>query len=517
MLPHGDEGSRDILVDPDLNAVAATIRETVITDEDGDAADNYFYITGPHDERIYYPEQDYSAVVKQAAVSEIRFSGKASDLASGGWALVTKRDGSQAAYPISAIAQEEEWFEVQLQGSVSPLSLLRGDFKHQLRPRDHQVNNQPAWSSSSSDAVSILELADPELADQLQLGQRMLCAGDDYAVSLQLKDIDTLGGGARLHLEPAFHLEPEAAGLTRHGCSLYGNVVAASHGETQPEKILGNGDASRTHQRFGLPADDISWVADAGFASGVRADLSLRVGERAWEQVEALADSGPEDHHYQVEVDEDGVLWACFGDGRNGRRLPTGADNVRVRYRTGYGEDGNLAPQGLTKIARPNPLVEGFAAPLAASGGADKESSESLRESAPATVLALQRAVSLDDFTHLAAHHSMVWQARAFEKMPDRPARPLIEVVVVAAGGATFSTGAETGELIRSYLAAHAAPGTPVTVVSYQPLRSPCPCRSWWIRPPTTRNRWSRRCASTWKPAWRSTNAASASPCSAAR
>jgi predicted phage baseplate assembly protein len=351
------------------------------------------------------------------------------------------------------------------------LSLLRGAFKHALRPRGHQVNSEPAWSSSSSAAVTILELADPGLADQLQLGRRMLCAGGDYAVALELKDIDTLGGGARLHLEPPFHLEPEAAGLTRHGCTLYGNVVAASHGETQPEKILGNGDASRTHQRFALPADDVSWVADAGFASGVRADLSLRVGERTWEQVEALADSGPEDHHYQVEVDEDGVLWVCFGDGRQGRRLPTGADNVRVRYRTGYGEAGNLGPNELTKIARPNPLVEGFAAPLAAAGGADKESAESLRESAPATVLALQRAVSLDDFTHLAAHHSMVWQARAFEKMPDRPARPLIEVVVVAAGGATFGSGAEIGELIRGYLAAHAAPGTPVTVVSYQPLR----------------------------------------------
>ena len=111
-----------------------------------------------------------------------------------------------------------------------------------------------------------------------------------YPVALELKDIDTLGGGARLHLEPPFHLEPEAAGLTRHGCSLYGNVVAASHGETQPEKILGNGDASRTHQRFALPADDISWVADAAFASGVRADLDLRVG--AGERVALVGPSG---------------------------------------------------------------------------------------------------------------------------------------------------------------------------------------------------------------------------------
>jgi hypothetical protein len=93
-----------------------------------------------------------------------------------------------------------------------------------------------------------------------------------------------------------------------------------------------------------------------------------------------------------------------------------------------------------------------------------------MRASAPATVLALKRAVSLDDFTHLAAHHSMVWQARAFEKMPDRPARPLIEVVVVPAGGALFTSGSETALTIRGYLEQHSVPGTPVSVVCYVPV-----------------------------------------------
>ena len=30
------------------------------------------------------------------------------------------------------------------------MNLLRGAFKRRLRPRDHQVNDQPAWSSTSS-------------------------------------------------------------------------------------------------------------------------------------------------------------------------------------------------------------------------------------------------------------------------------------------------------------------------------------------------------------------------------
>ena len=57
------------------------------------------------------------------------------------------------------------------------------------------------------------------------------------------------------------------------------------------------------------------------------------------------------------------------------------------------GGDGKLEPDALVKIARPHRLVESFVAPLASSGGAE-ESTESMRESAPATVLALSRAVS---------------------------------------------------------------------------------------------------------------------------
>ncbi len=469
VLPHGDDGTDGILVDEDLDELNVTIKARNISDDTG-VVDTTYYIKGNYGERIYYPAEDSEGVIDKAGLTEVRFAGKAKDLETGGWALVTHKDNSRAAYLINEISQDEEWFELQMTGASEPVSLLRSSFKISLQAFDYNVNTQPAWSSASTDAVTVVELADPAVADALKLGQKLICADDDFAAVVELKDILSSAGSAKLHLAPPFHQAAEVAGLSRHDCILYANVARATHGETQPEKILGNGDAAQTHQTFELPSERISWVADAGFAPGVRADLTLRVGQRVWQQVENLAHSAAEDHHYQVKVDEDGVLSVCFGDGRHGRRLPTGIDNVRVRYRTGYGEEGNLEPNELVKIARPHRLLEDFLAPLATAGGAEKESSESMRESAPATVLALSRAVSLDDFTHLAAHHSMVWQARAFERMPDRPARPLIEVVVVAAGGATFAKGSETALLIQNYLQEHSVPGTPVTVISYAPL-----------------------------------------------
>ncbi len=470
VLPHGDNGTHGPLVDAELKELSLTIHKDHIHDEDDNHVEYIYYVSGELGDRIYYPAEDHAAIIDQASLTEVRFAGKAKDLETGAWALITHKDDSRAVTLISEIDQDKEWFEVQLAGISEPVALLRSAFKISLQPRDHDVNGRQAWSSSSTAAVSVVELADAALAEELKLGQKLICAGDGYAAVVELKDIVSSGGLARLHLAPPFHLDKDSAGLSRHDCILYANVARATHGETQPEKILGNGDASQPNQRFALPGERISWVADAAFAPGVRADLTLRVGQRVWQQVEDLSHSAPEDPHYQVKVDQDGVLSVCFGDGRNGRRLPTGIDNVRVRYRTGYGEEGNLEPHALLKIARPHRLVDDFVAPLATAGGAEKESSESMRESAPATLLALSRAVSLDDFTHLAAHHSMVWQARAFEKMPDRPARPLIEVVVVAAGGATFAAGSETALLIQNYLQQHSIPGTPVSVISYAPL-----------------------------------------------
>jgi len=470
VLPHGDNGTHGPLVDADLKELSVTVHQEHIHDEDDVHVGYIHYVSGDLGERIYYPAEDHEAIIDQASLSGVRFAGKAKDLKTGSWALVTHKDNSTAVYRIDEINADEVWFEVELAGASESVSLMRSAFELEFQPRDHNINGRLAWSSESSSSVTVLELADGSPADELKPGQKMICAGGGYAATVELKEIVRSGSLTRLHLTPPIHLEKDAAGLSRHGCILYANVVRAAHGETQPEKIVGNGDASQSHQTFQLPSERISWVADASFATGVRADLTLRVGQRIWQQVENLAHSSPEQHHYQVKVDQEGVLSVRFGDGRHGRRLPTGVDNVRVRYRTGYGEEGNLAPDALQKIARPHRLVERFAAPLATIGGAEKESSESMRESAPATVLALSRAVSLDDFTHLTAHHSMVWQARAFERMPDRPARPLIEVVVVAAGGATFAAGSETTALIRNYLEAHSAPGTPVSVISYTPV-----------------------------------------------
>jgi hypothetical protein len=255
------------------------------------------------------------------------------------------------------------------------------------------------------------------------------------------------------------------AGTTRENLLLYGNVAMTGHGETKPARVLGSGDATASHQKFALAVGDVSFVADAAMPSGVRADVQVTVADETWTQIANLNDSGPTDAHYHVRQQEDGTLLIGFGDGAHGRRLPTGANNVRVVYRQGNGGNGNLAAGSLSKLAKPHASVKEAVQPIAASGGGARESADAIRTNAAATLLALERAVSLEDFTHLARSQAAVAQARAFALAPGRGQRENLEVRIIPSGGAAFTV--ELGAQIRTFLLAHALPGVQLAVKGY--------------------------------------------------
>jgi len=256
-----------------------------------------------------------------------------------------------------------------------------------------------------------------------------------------------------------------SAGFSRGNTIVSGNVVLSGHGESKGEKVLGSGDATRSSQSFVLAEAGVSFVADSTQPAGVRAAISLSVAGRVWEQVGNFASSGPSDHHYTVRMTEAGHLLFAFGDGVRGRRLPTGTNNVRLTFRSGTGLGGNLPAGSPFKPGKPHRLVEKVRQPLPATGGNDREGVESLRENAPATLLTLERAVSLDDFAWLAMAQSSVWQARAFCRPTGLGRSDKVEVVVVPAGGGELGPLAEA---LTGFLTAHAVPEVEVTVLPFE-------------------------------------------------
>jgi len=250
---------------------------------------------------------------------------------------------------------------------------------------------------------------------------------------------------------------------------IYGNVLIGGHGEGKAEKILGSGVNSQNNQSFNFPVQGVSFVADSTMPTGVAASIEISVGNEIWTQVGSLRDSGPADWHYTVEIEEDETITVKFGDGELGRRLPTGTNNIRISYRKGVGSTGNVVAGSFVKPDKPHNLVEAVKQFSQASGGNDIESVESLKEDGPATLFALERAVSLEDFSRLAATHSSVWQARAFI-LQEEGRHLQIQVVVVPANGTDIEEDPELKKTIKDFIMDHAVPGVQITILPYIPV-----------------------------------------------
>jgi predicted phage baseplate assembly protein len=325
-------------------------------------------------------------------------------------------------------------------------------FKATVRPADWQRNETPV-----TDAQLVLDSP----ATALRPGRAVIVNRTDspeQALATTVVSVSSDGTQVQLADQP-----PDGSEVGN--IEIAGNVVLAGHGSRRGTLTLGSGDATQARQTFSVKASDISWVADPSMPNGVRADLDVHVGGVRWLQVGSLDDSKPADTTYEVQIREDGGLSVVFGDGQNGRRLPSGVNNVVAGYRTGVGLAGNLPAASLTALVTPHPLVAAVLQPIAAGGGADLEPTDSMRSGAPATVLTLGRAVSLTDFGYLAASQSSVWQAVALP-VAESGTGESVGVVVVPAGGGSLTPTLKAS--LETFLAARALPGVTATVSGYR-------------------------------------------------
>ncbi len=469
LLPPAGARQTASVWDANLNLIGAP---SISQQKDSTGAVVLFdYVSATSYPVVYYvPAASPVASALQASPQALEFQGSPPELSSGAWVYVRTENSSQAAR-IAAIQEKPGSFELVLDPPLGAVSFVAGGFESEARPLDHDANTSPSSDlGQRSASFSVLPLALSSWPAQLTIGRRVLVVSSRRAQAATVADVDP--SGFSIKIQPALDdletdADEESSDYPRHDTRIYANVAAASHGETKPEKILGSGDATRSSQSFTLDVDDVAFLQDATQPSGVRAALELRVDGRVWQQVATLDDHGPDAAVYVVRVNTDGTLTLAFGDGEHGRRLPTGTNNVRALYRRGNGLSGNLAPYSLSKLQKPHAALERVLQPLPASGGNALEALTSLKENAPASALTLERAVSLSDFTHLAASHSAVWQARAFRLPASSGRSERIDVVVVPAGGGPLGG---LGVPLAAYLQAHALPGVQVLVTRHEPV-----------------------------------------------
>ena len=247
----------------------------------------------------------------------------------------------------------------------------------------------------------------------------------------------------------------------RDTVNIYGNVVRATHGEGRAE-VLGSGDAGQELQAFPLHQSPLTYVATTT-PNGTQSTLQVRVNEVLWHEVDTLADLAPDDRNYVTRTDEAGKTTVIFGNGKHGARLPSGSGNVSAAYRNGIGSPGNVAAEQISLLATRPLGVRSVINPLPATGGADKDTRDQARRNAPLGVTALDRLVSVQDYSDFARTFAGIAKASAVQLSDGR--RRLVHLTI--AGNADIPIAPES-DLYKNLLLALQTLGDPHLAVKVE-------------------------------------------------
>lgn len=198
--------------------------------------------------------------------------------------------------------------------------------------------------------------------------------------------------------------------------SLFGAVHAARCAESAPRPlpVRYRPRLARGPLTFAAPVPD----AQASAAACLRVDaaepmpqLSLNGG--AWRPCRDLLKAHKADPLFVVEVDDEQRAQLRFGDDRYGRR-PESGTAFEAAYRVGQGTAGNVGAEALVHLVCADfDAIEAVRNPLAAVGGRDPESRESVRRRAPQAFRIQERAVTEADYAQVTQRHAGVQRAQA--------------------------------------------------------------------------------------------------------
>jgi hypothetical protein len=172
--------------------------------------------------------------------------------------------------------------------------------------------------------------------------------------------------------------------------------------------------------------------------------LVLSAANGAYTKVNNFLASVASDRHFTVAVDDRDRAHVRFGNGTSGQ-LPSGT--ISAAYKTGGGALGNVDSNTLKRIdgtyydSVVTPVVVSVSQPSAASGGAPRQSRQSIQRLAPGASTVLRSAISTPDFEIVALRTPGVARALfvntdRLASIPDNTGR----LYIVPAGGGVASS-----------------------------------------------------------------------------
>ena len=181
-------------------------------------------------------------------------------------------------------------------------------------------------------------------------------------------------------------------------------TTTATQGVTTTDEVLGSSS--------GTPSQVFKIAQPGVVINSSGSNITVKVGGIQYNYSSDLVDNNPYDSVFTATMDSDGYTYIVFGDGVGGR-IPPATYGITATYRVGVGSAGNIAENSLAK----NTLTGSYNVTVAqigvGSGGADQESTDSIRINAPRALRTLRRAVSLKDYAYLALQVSGVSKANS--------------------------------------------------------------------------------------------------------
>jgi hypothetical protein len=407
------------------------------------------------------------------------------EIQAGGFAVLAKGSFGRAAAVAASSAHYVELYRVtgveevsrEEFGIATKITRLKLDganyeiFNSAVRTTSVFGHSEPLEFADSpvSDEVEGAQIPVDTSADGLSEGRRLLVRGLRASDGLPVVHSAVLNSATTVPARPNFAwLEidpPLPAKLRRASVVVHANVALATHGETVTQ-ILGAGDAATPFQRFELKQLPLTHRA-AGTELGAASELVVRVDDIAWQQRDSLYGAARNDRAFTLVVDEQGRNVVQFGDGVNGARLPSGANNVRAKYRKGLGVAGNIGADSLTQLTQRPLGIKGVSNPLPASGGTNPEPPGQARQSMPLMTRTLGRAVSLLDYEDFARAFAGIAKARA--QVLQLPSGPIVAITIAGSDGAVISPDNPIWKNLSKALSDNGDPHVAVRLLAHQP------------------------------------------------
>jgi len=127
--------------------------------------------------------------------------------------------------------------------------------------------------------------------------------------------------------------------------------------------------------------------------------ITVTVDGSPYQQVTNLFDSGSNDAVYSTSVDANNNTYIIFGDNISGQ-IPPLNSQIQFTYVVGSGAAGNVAAGSINKILNLNVSGLTVSQASASTGGADAESTDSIKNNANSAIATLNRVVSLEDYAN---------------------------------------------------------------------------------------------------------------------